>query len=127
MKDSRGALPGAPAVGVDAVISAWTADRRDKTLRKERSKEEETKSAPLVRVARDRELSASEEFDVFTPAVCANVKAAIVDTRLVLTWKGIKGKPPVEDRSGVKGLEDPELQQGLAGAEGCVSYYPCVP
>ena len=36
-KDSRGAPPGAPADGVEAVVSAWAADLCDKTLGKKLS------------------------------------------------------------------------------------------
>ena len=67
--------------GVDAAISAWTADLCHKTLGKEPSKEGGKKYATLVRAAQDRELASWKEFEEFCPMDEAQIKRTIADTR----------------------------------------------
>ena len=67
--------------GVDAAISAWTADLCDATMGKDPSQEEERKYATLVKAAQERELAASKEFDVFRPVAPATNKKTIANTR----------------------------------------------
>ena len=45
----------------------------------------------------------------------------LVDTRWVLTWKMAEGKKCVKARLVAKGFQDPDLEDRLVKASGCVS------
>ena len=106
MKDCRGTQPSSLVDGVDAAISAWTADLGGKTLGKEE----------------DRELAAWKEFDAFCPVAHPSITRTIVDTCWVLTWELIGGgEASAKARFAVKVFQDPDLQRGLVETAGRVS------
>ena len=119
MKDCWGALPGARVDGVDAAISAWAAELCTKTLDKEPSKEKETKYAPVVKTAQNRELSAWKELRVSPRRYEAKIAKTISDAPWVLACKVTEGRPSVMARLVAKGFQDPDLQQGLVETAGC--------
>ena len=104
-----------------AAIWAWTAYLRNKAAGEELSEEEETKYAPPVRVAQGRGLGAWQEFDAFRFAAQAHINQTIAGTRWILIWRVIDGQTSFKARLAAKGSQDPELQQGIAEAAGCVS------
>ena len=85
MRESWGAPPGAAVDGVDAAISAWTADLCGKTLGREVSRGDKQRCAPLVRAAQERELAAWKEFNKFDLVAESTVRKSLVDTRWGLT------------------------------------------
>ena len=74
-----------------------------------------------VLAAKKRELDTWCKFQVFLLALWKEVSKGIVDTRGVLTWKFSEGKKTVEARLVARGLQDPDLAEGLADASSCVS------
>ena len=121
MKGGSGDPPGPLADVVDAAIPAWAVHMRNKTLGKGPSMKDETKYAPFARASQDRELSASEAFDLRPSATRVNVVQTIRDTRWVLTCGVIQAKTPVRARSVAQGFQDPDLQHQLVETAGCVS------
>ena len=45
-----------------------------------------------------------------------------MDTRWVLTWKDLEGKPTVKARLVARGFQDPDLADGLVDTSSCVSF-----
>ena len=76
----NGGIPNQASVveGVDASISEWVADERNRVLIQELPEEDGTSHADSVRGARVRGLDAWKRFEVYEP---------FVNTRWVLTWE----------------------------------------
>ena len=96
MRDGWGAVPSSPVDGVDAAISAWTANLCGETRGEELSLEEERKYAPPVSVVQQRELADWEEFHACRSVAQAAIKKAITGTSCVLAWRVADGNTPAK-------------------------------
>ena len=84
--------PSAAAEGVDGAISARVADKCNRVLGQELSREEEEMHADLANEGKRRELAAWDKFDVFSPLSGGKVRKQIVQTRWVITWEMAEAK-----------------------------------
>ena len=82
---------------------------------------DEQRSVKEVEAAKCRELDDWCKFQAFSPVPSTKVTKDAVETRWVLTWKALEGKRTVKARLVARGLQDPDLAEGLVDTSSCVS------
>ena len=110
--------------GVDGAASAWVADGGNRVLSRELSAEAAEQHTGVALAAEIKELDSWKEFDVFESRRDREVSNQVARTRWVLTWKMADGQKSVKARLAAEGYQDPDFQEGIKGASGCVSLRP---
>ena len=110
--------------GMEAALAAWVATQCERHLGQELSSVDELRFAKEVEAAKCRQLDAWCKFQVFSPVPQTKVTKDVVETRWVLTWKALGGKRTVKARLVARGLQDPDLADGLVDTSSCVSLRP---
>ena len=85
------------------------------------SPEEEKLHVDLIPAPNVKELHSWTKFDVFAPCKETEVNKKVAQTRWVLPWEMVGGCGNVTERLAAKGNQDPDLEEGIADATGCVS------
>ena len=106
--------------GVVGQASAWVADECNRVLGGELLPEEEEQHAELVKVAKIEEPDAWKKFDVSDPRRGDTASKQVAQPRWVLAWQMAGGRKSVKAKLAAKGYQDPDLQEGIVGATGCV-------
>ena len=110
--------------GVDAAISARVAGKCHRVLGHELSEEEVRARADLSWAATEKERAAWKRFGVLRPTEKECVSKSAVDTYQGPAWRMVDGAKNVRARVAAKGLQDPDLREGVADTLGCVSIRP---
>ena len=106
MSDELSAAEASPLEGVDAGISAWAADRSNRSMLQGLSTEDEGGNTARVCGAKDRDLSAWSEFEIFS-LVKGGAPSKVAADSCRLPTRGIAG--------GERGVEARFVAEGFQG------------
>ena len=110
-----------PLEEAHVAIAARTAERCDEGLGQDRSAEEEKLYGASVKAPKEREPAAWKRFKILEPVIVANPSKVTVDARWVAPWMVAEGKEDVKAPCVAHGYQDPDLENGMAEAPGCLS------